>query len=53
MNLYPWSSYETIISTKNTQLKRNEVIDMFGNISNFIEFHNSNLSTIEFNQEFH
>lgn len=52
MNLYPWSSYETIISTKNTQLKRNEVVDMFGNISNFIEFHNLNLSTIEFNQEF-
>lgn len=53
MNLYPWSSYETIISTKNTQLKRNEVIDMFGNISNFIEFHNSNLSTKEHFEEFH
>ncbi len=53
MNLYPWSSYETIISTKNTNLKRNEVVDMFGNISNFIEFHNSNLSSIEFYQEFH
>ena len=28
-------------------------VDMFGNISNFIEFHNSNLSSIEFYQEFH
>ena len=53
MNLYPWSSYETIISTKNTQLNRTEVIDMFGNISNFIEFHNSNISTFEFNQDFY
>ena len=53
MNLYPWSSYETIISTKNTQLKRNDVVDMFGTISNFIEFHNSDLSTLELNEEFH
>jgi putative transposase len=52
MNLYPWSSYETIISTKNTNLKRNEVVDMFGNISNFIEFHNSNFLITEFNEEF-
>ncbi|CAM4396539.1 hypothetical protein [Flavobacterium terrigena] len=52
MNLYPWSSYESIISTKNTQLKRNEVVDMFGNISNFIEFHNSNLSLKKFDYEF-
>ena len=42
-----------LFSTKNTQLNRTEVIDMFGNISNFIEFHNSNISTFEFNQDFY
>ncbi|OGS74901.1 MAG: hypothetical protein A3G95_09415 [Flavobacteria bacterium RIFCSPLOWO2_12_FULL_31_7] len=53
MNLYPWSSYETIVSTKNTKLKRNEVVDMFGNISNFIEYHNSDFSINDFIDEFH
>jgi REP element-mobilizing transposase RayT len=53
MNLYPWSSYETIVSTKNTNLKRNEVVDMFGNISNFIEYHNSDFSINDFIDEFH
>ena len=40
MSLYPWSSYGTIISDKATKLKRNETIDMYGDIENFILYHN-------------
>ncbi|WP_193553752.1 hypothetical protein [Flavobacterium silvisoli] len=29
LNLYPWSSYDTILSDKTTKLKRNDVIDFF------------------------
>lgn len=39
MNLYPWSSYETLISDKPTKLKRNEVIEIYGNKENFINYH--------------
>ncbi|MDQ3019800.1 MAG: transposase [Bacteroidota bacterium] len=37
---YPYSSYQSIISDKNTKLKRQEVINFFGSKVNFIEFHN-------------
>ncbi len=37
---YPWTSFETILSEKQTKLKRNEVIDSFGNKENFIFYHN-------------
>ena len=41
MNLYPWSSFETIISDKPTKLKRQEVIEYYGDVENFIDFHNT------------
>lgn len=42
MNLYPWSSFETIISDKPTKLKRDNILDIYGSKSDFIEFHNIN-----------
>jgi putative transposase len=39
---YPWSSYETVISEKQTKLKRDEVIAVYGNVENFIFYHNQN-----------
>ena len=40
INLYPWSSYETILTEKKTKLKRKDVIAMYGDLENFIYFHN-------------
>ena len=40
VSLYPWSSYETIISDKPTKLKRSEVIEIYGDVENFIFYHN-------------
>ena len=40
MNLYPWSSYETIISDKPTKMKREEIIALYGDLDNFIFYHN-------------
>lgn len=37
---YPYSSYQSIISAKNTKLKRQAVINLFGSKEYFIEFHN-------------
>jgi putative transposase len=42
INDYPWSSYETILSDKPTKLKRNEVIEYYGDRDNFVYFHNQN-----------
>jgi putative transposase len=36
---YPWSSYGTILSHKNTRLCRNEVLGWFDDHANFIEVH--------------
>jgi putative transposase len=36
---YKWSSYLSIISDKKTALKREEVLDLFGGIANFIQQH--------------
>lgn len=47
MSLYPWSSYETILSDKPTKLKRNEVIEIFGDKENLIYFHNQHQSLNE------
>ena len=33
---YKWTSYQTILSDKLTKLKRNEVIEWFGDSANFI-----------------
>lgn len=40
MNLYPWSSYETIVSNKPTRLKRNDVIALYDGIEKFLFYHN-------------
>ena len=40
---YPWSSYLTLISTKSTKLKRNEVIGWFGDIANFKAMHQNKI----------
>lgn len=37
--LYKWSSYQSILSDKPTHLKRNEVLEWFGNKERFIEAH--------------
>jgi REP element-mobilizing transposase RayT len=46
---YPWSSYGTIISTKQTKLQRNRVIESFNDLEYFKYFHsiNQNLDEIE------
>lgn len=36
---YPWSSYLTMLSPKQTKLSRAEVLDWFSDKSNFITFH--------------
>jgi putative transposase len=49
MCLYPWSSYETVISDKPTKLKRGEVIEVFGDVENFLAYHGQqqNLNEID------
>ena len=39
---YPWSSYGSIISTKQTSLQRNRVIEVFNDIENFKYYHSTN-----------
>lgn len=39
MNLYPWSSYDSVVSEKPTLLKREEVIYLFGSKEDFIDYH--------------
>jgi len=48
MELYPWSSYNSVISNKPTKLKRNRVIEIFDDIENFKYCHsiNQNLELI-------
>jgi len=41
MSLYPWSSYESILSEKPTMLKRKEVLALFGDKENFVYYHNN------------
>jgi len=36
---WPFDSYNSILSNKPTALKRNEVIEWFGSLQHFIEFH--------------
>jgi putative transposase len=47
--LYPWSSYETVISDKPTKLKRKEVIELYGDIENYIFYHNQQQNFNEIN----
>ncbi|WP_310378690.1 hypothetical protein [Flavobacterium sp.] len=46
---YPWTSYGTIISTKDTKLQRNRVLESFNDLENFKYYHsiNQNLDEIE------
>lgn len=43
LNEYFWSSYLTLISTKSTQLKRDEVINWFGDVANFKAMHKNKI----------
>lgn len=36
---YPWSSYLTIVSPKQTKLSRNEVLNWYSDKSNFVKYH--------------
>ena len=47
MGLYPWSSYEAIISDNPTMVKREEVVALFGNKEQFIDYHNQQQNTNE------
>ena len=49
MSLYPWSSYETVISDKLTKLKRKEVVELFGDLENFVFYHNQQQNLNEIN----
>ena len=40
MSLYPWSSFETIMTEKQTKLKRKEVIELYGTKEDFLDYHN-------------
>ena len=40
MSLYPWSSYDTILSEKPTKLKRKEIFDIYGSKNEFENYHN-------------
>ena len=46
---YPWTSYGTIISTKQTKLQRNRVLESFNDLENFKYYHsiNQDLDEIE------
>ena len=49
MSLYPWSSYETIISDIPTKLKRSEVIEIYGGVDNFLYYHKQQQNLNEIN----
>jgi putative transposase len=49
INMYPWSSYGTIISAQPTKLKRLEVIEAYGDIENFIFYHQQQHNLNEIN----
>ena len=38
-----YSSYNSCISEKSTRLKRDEILEWFGNRDSFIDFHNNNI----------
>jgi hypothetical protein len=41
---YPWSSYLSLVSNKNTDLKRDEILELFSGKKRFISFHERNIS---------
>ena len=40
---YRWSSFQTMLSEKATQLERQFVLDWFGGLEKFLEFHRSDI----------
>ncbi len=46
---YPWSSYKSILSLNNTNICRNEVLDLFDGLDNFKFYHNRNQNLDELN----
>jgi hypothetical protein len=44
---YPWTSYLTSISEKQTKLKREEVIKLFNNTENFKQQHNQEIDIVQ------
>ncbi|SFO10346.1 REP element-mobilizing transposase RayT [Paenimyroides ummariense] len=49
INNYPWSSYGTILSDRPTKLKRQEVIEYYGDLENFIQYHDQEQNLSEIN----
>jgi REP element-mobilizing transposase RayT len=47
MSLYPWSSYDSILSEQPTKLKRKEVLAIYGGKDEFEEYHKNNLNINE------
>ena len=45
MNLYPWSSFESVTSDKPTMIKRSEVLTIFGDKEGFLEYHSHQQNT--------
>jgi REP element-mobilizing transposase RayT len=45
MSLYPWSSYETILSEKPTMVQRKKVIALFDDKENYIYYHANQKNT--------
>jgi hypothetical protein len=41
MSLYPWTSYESILSDKPTKMKRTDIINLYGSKYEFINYHNT------------
>ena len=42
ISLYPWSSFDSVLSDKPTKLRRKEIIDIYGSKENFVTYHNEN-----------
>jgi REP element-mobilizing transposase RayT len=49
---WKFSSYTSLISNKNTELKRDEILEWFGGVKQFISFHELNLKSRKQNIEF-
>ena len=40
--VYPWSSYQRIISPKPSKLQKEQVLNWFGGVDQYLDYHNSN-----------
>lgn len=49
---YPWSSYRSLISNKDTNLARDETMELFSGTREFISFHERNITEIKVIKEF-